>query len=162
MSGFKQQKYIPSQVLRPKLWNQGVSRAVLSLKVPGEGPFLPLPASGVFHQSLASWLVNAYPSLVAAFSLFVVTSASLCIYLSQCPNFSFSKGHRSYWIRAPPNESEKWKLLSPVQCFVAPWTVARKAPLSMGFFRQEHWSGLPFPSLGVLYDPGTEPGSPLI
>ena len=42
---------------------------------------------------------------------------------------------------------------------VTPWTVARQAPQSMGFSRQEYWSGLPFPSLGDLPDPGTEPVS---
>ena len=36
---------------------------------------------------------------------------------------------------------------------------SRQAPLSMGFSRQEHWSGLPFPSPGDLLDPGTEPKS---
>ena len=40
-----------------------------------------------------------------------------------------------------------------------PWTVAHQAPLSMGFFRQEYWSGLPLPSLGALPDPGREPAS---
>ena len=40
------------------------------------------------------------------------------------------------------------------------WTVARQAPLSMGFSRQEYWSGLPFPSPGDLPDPGIESGSP--
>ena len=40
-------------------------------------------------------------------------------------------------------------LLSRVQLFVTPWTVAHQAPLSMGFPRQEHWSGLPFPSLAA-------------
>ena len=42
---------------------------------------------------------------------------------------------------------------------MTPWTVARQAPLSMGFSRLEYWSGLPFPSPGDLPDPGTEPGS---
>ena len=37
---------------------------------------------------------------------------------------------------------------------VTPWTVARQAPLSMGFSRQEHWRGLPFPPPGDLSDPG--------
>ena len=41
-----------------------------------------------------------------------------------------------------------------------PWTVARQAPLSMGFSRQEYWSGLPFPSPGDLSDPRIEPTSP--
>ena len=40
-----------------------------------------------------------------------------------------------------------------------PWTVAHQAPLSMGFPRQEYWSGLPFPSPGDLPDPGIEPMS---
>ena len=40
------------------------------------------------------------------------------------------------------------------------WTVARQAPLSMGFSRQENWSGLPFPSPGERPDPGIEPVSP--
>ena len=43
---------------------------------------------------------------------------------------------------------------------MTPWTVACQAPLSMGFSRQEHWNGLPFPFLGDLPDPGIEPGSP--
>ena len=42
-----------------------------------------------------------------------------------------------------------------------PWTVACKVPLSMGFSRQEYWSGLPFPSSGDLSDPGIEPRSPM-
>ena len=45
---------------------------------------------------------------------------------------------------------------------MTPWTVAHQAPLSMGFSRQEYWSGLPFPSPGDLPDPGTEPGSPAL
>ena len=44
--------------------------------------------------------------------------------------------------------------------FVTPWTVACQTPLSMGFSRQEYWSGLPFPSPGDLPDPETEPSSP--
>ena len=43
-----------------------------------------------------------------------------------------------------------------------PWTVACQAPLSMGFSRQEYWSGLPFPSPGYLPDPGIEPRSPAL
>ena len=39
------------------------------------------------------------------------------------------------------------------------WTIVRQAPLSMGFSRQEHWSGLPRPPPGDLPDPGTEPAS---
>ena len=52
----------------------------------------------------------------------------------------------------------KVKLLSPVQLFATPWTVAYQVPPSMGFSRQEYWSGLPFPSVGDLPDSGVEPG----
>ena len=44
--------------------------------------------------------------------------------------------------------------------FATPWTVARQAPLSMGFPRQEYWSGLPYPSPGDLPGPGIEPVAP--
>ena len=52
------------------------------------------------------------------------------------------------------------KSLSRVRLFVKPWTVAHQAPLSLGFSRQEYWSGLPFPSPGELPDPGLKPRSP--
>ena len=52
------------------------------------------------------------------------------------------------------------KSLSRVRLFATPWTVAYQAPPSMGFSRQEYWSGLPFPSPGDLPDPGIEPKSP--
>ena len=52
--------------------------------------------------------------------------------------------------------------LSHVRLFANPRTVARQAPLSMGFFRQEDWSGLPRPPPGDLPDPGMEPWSPTL
>ena len=54
----------------------------------------------------------------------------------------------------------KAKLLSRVQLFGTPWTVACQAPPSMRFSRQECWSGLPFPSPGDLPNPGIKPRSP--
>ena len=53
-------------------------------------------------------------------------------------------------------------LVRHVRLFVTAWTVARQAPLSMGFSRQEYWSGLPCPSPGDLSDPGIEPRSPTL
>ena len=47
----------------------------------------------------------------------------------------------------------KVKPLSRVQLLATPWTVTHQAPPSMGFSRQEYWSGLPFPSPGDLPDP---------
>ena len=46
------------------------------------------------------------------------------------------------------------QLLSHVQLFTTLWTVDCQAPLSMGFFRQEYWSGSPFPTPGHLHNPG--------
>ena len=54
------------------------------------------------------------------------------------------------------------KSLSRVRLFATPWTVAYQAPLSMGFSRQEYWSGLPFPSAGDLPESGIEPGFPTL
>ena len=50
---------------------------------------------------------------------------------------------------------------SHIQLFVTLWIVARQVPLSMGFSRQEYWSGLPFLSSGALPNLGMEPMSPV-
>ena len=58
----------------------------------------------------------------------------------------------------------KWKyqLLSHVQPFATLMNYRHQASLSMGFSRQEYWSGLPFPSSGDIPNPGIEPGSPAL
>jgi len=56
----------------------------------------------------------------------------------------------------------KVKSFSRVRLFAIPWTVVYQASLSMGFSRQEYWSGLPFPSPGDRPDPGIEPGPPVM
>ena len=50
---------------------------------------------------------------------------------------------------------------SVVSNSAAPWAVARQAPVSMEFSRQDYWSGLPFPTPGDLPDLGIDPGSPV-
>ena len=81
----------------------------------------------------------------------------LLVTVSNLKKFKFPNNercrHRLYII------CNKVKSLSHVQLFVTPWTIAYQAPPSMGFSRQEYWSGLPFPP-GDLPDPGIEPGSP--
>jgi len=54
----------------------------------------------------------------------------------------------------------EWKLLSSVRLFATPWAVARQAPLSMEFSRQEYWDGSPFPSPRNLRNPGVKPRPP--
>ena len=56
----------------------------------------------------------------------------------------------------------KMKSLSRARLFATPWTVAHQARLSMGFSRQEYWSGLPFPSPGDLPNPVIKPRSPAL
>ena len=69
----------------------------------------------------------------------------------QCVSFTNTEKHTS-----------EVKLLSCARLFVTPWTVAHNSPPSIGFSRQEYWSGLPFPSPGDLPDPGIEPGSSVL
>ena len=61
-----------------------------------------------------------------------------------------------------PTVKVKVKSLSHVRLFATPWTAACQAPLSMGFSRQQDWSGLPFPSPGDLPNPGIKPRSPAL
>ena len=75
-----------------------------------------------------------------------------CLY----PPMPQSRGHSYILIQV------KVKSLSRVRLFAAPWTVTNQALRSMGFSRQEYWSGLPFPSPGNLPNPGIEPGSPAL
>ena len=57
---------------------------------------------------------------------------------------------------------EEMKPLSLVRLFATHWTVTYRAPLPIGFSRQEYWSGLPFPSPGDLPNPGIKPVSPML
>ena len=65
----------------------------------------------------------------------------------------------SGWGKACPENKLQQLLLSHVGFFETPWTVAHQAPLSIGFPRQEYWSGLPFPPPGDLPHPENELGS---
>ena len=55
-----------------------------------------------------------------------------------------------------------WSHFCHVWLYAIPWTTAHQVPLSMGFSRQEYWSGLPFPPPGDLTDPGVKPRSPVL
>ena len=65
----------------------------------------------------------------------------------------------NYWAWVPASSREPVCVLSHVQLFKTPWTVIRQAPLSIEFPRQEHWSGLTFPSPRDLHDAGVKPAS---
>ena len=61
-----------------------------------------------------------------------------------------------------PSQVILFSHFSHVRLSVTPWTIAHQAPLSVGFSRQEYWSGLPFPSPEDLPSPGIEPMSPAL
>ena len=69
-----------------------------------------------------------------------------------------SKGH----LGSPAFADVCAKSLSHVQCFVTLWTVAHQAPLSIGFSRQEYWSGFSCPPSGDFPNPGIKPRSPAL
>ena len=74
----------------------------------------------------------------------------------------FLKLWNDIWHHISFKRKVKVKSLRRVWLFATPWTVAYQVPLSMGFSRQEYWSGFPFPSAGALPDPGTEARSPAL
>ena len=80
-------------------------------------------------------------------------SYSVCCYNGRC---------MSLYIVPHQERKEKEKSLGCVQLFATLWTVAYQAPLSMGFSRQEYWSGLPFPSPRYLPDQRIKPRSPAL
>ena len=69
---------------------------------------------------------------------------------------------RTWFSRIAGSFFTVWATRKAPHIFAAPWTVVYQAPPSMGFSRQEYWSGLPFPSLGNLPNPGIQPGSPAL
>ena len=70
--------------------------------------------------------------------------------------------YRRWMVRGKIEKEKKVKPLSHVRLFASPWTVAYQAPPSMGFSRQEYWSGLPLPSPGGLPNPEIQFGSPAL
>ena len=87
-----------------------------------------------------------------------------CNLLSSCNNTSYKLlGFNSlfYWLQ-PILQYGDGLVTKLCLILVTLWTVACQVPLSLGFSRQEYWSGLAFPSLGGLPDPGIEPRSPVL
>ena len=79
-----------------------------------------------------------------------------------CQRCSSKKGERSILFVQLLNKFICCQLLSRVCLFMTPWTIALQAPLSMGFSRQEYWSGLPLSSPEHLLHSGIKPASPAL
>ena len=65
-------------------------------------------------------------------------------------------------VKNPVSSAGVLSHFSHVQLFATPWTVARQAPLSVGFSKQAYWSAEPFPSSGNVLDPGIKPRFPAL
>ena len=90
---------------------------------------------------------------------------SLSLLWGNFPTQESNQDHPTMQVDSLPAElpgKPKVKSLNCVWLFATLWTVAYQAPLSMGFSRQEYWSGLLFPSPGDHPYPGIEPGSPTL
>ena len=111
---------------------------------------LPLPVSGGSrHPLLGSWLHKSSLCLSLRGLFLPCLCVSGCLSLIRTPIPGFRAGFHL----------TDQQVLSCVRLLATPWTVARRAPLSMGFPRQEYWRGLPFPSAGDLPKPGMKPQS---
>ena len=102
---------------------------------------LPFPSLNLFNFALNSHWSTVHPS-------HLITSSTV----KDLP-----------WVSPPPGSLPSSGLVAKsCPTLATPWTVACQASLSMGFSRQEYWSGLPFPSPGALPDPGIESRSPAL
>ena len=156
--------WIPLPTLPPGTLTPAV-RASLLLSPSRHGPY---PYSWPFEEPRFFFFKTGSRLLwlAASFSLDVLSPQKYLVLLS--PIFSKSPINlppHSWtsrvnivcaWAECPSSVKVKVKSLSRVRLFSTPWTVAYQAPLSLGFSRQEYWSGLPLPSPGDLPDTGIE------
>ena len=114
---------------------------------------LPIPPSPLNPSGEESIEGRGHPGTELGWFTFILVTTSL-------------EGKRVYsrWVSSLPLSQPIctwcWSI-SHIWLAVIPWTVSRQIPLSLEFFRQEYWSGLPFPSPGNL-DPGIETRSPTL
>ena len=141
------------------------------------GANIPLPLMPTIPTEFQQYvLIMKYIVLSLSSGMVIFLSSWSYVYANcLCQSFwSLPESHggcqvsRGSWIFAlltkkeVKKEVKKVKLLSCVRFFVTPSTIVYQAPLSMGFSRQENWSGLSLPSPGDLSDPVIEPESPTL
>ena len=126
------------------------------------------PTLQVESLLLSHWGSPAFPMLLLLLSRFnhVRLCATPYTAAHQAP-LSLGFSRQEHWsglpFPSPMHESEKWKWkvevksLSSVQLLATPWTAAHQAPPSMGFSRQDYWSGVPLPSPSISYSPLQKP-----
>ena len=113
------------------------------------------------HSSKASRLWHSAFFIVQLSHPYMTTGKTIALtrwtFVGKVTSLLFNMLSRLVITFLPRSESE---VAQSCLTLCDPMTVAYQAPLFMGFSRQEYWSGLPFPSLGDLPNPGIEPGSP--
>ena len=156
-------------------------QSCLTLCDPIDGSLPGSPVPGILQARTLDWVTISFSN---AWKWKVKVKLLSCVRLLATPwtsayqaPLSMGFSRQEYWSGVPlPSPANTYthhlfmimswrsevKLFSRVQLFATPWTVAYQAPQSMEFFRQEYWSGLPFPSPGDLSNPGIEPGSPAL
>ena len=128
-----------------------------------------MPTSLIFHLDIPYHSLNysqkvilsVMPYLAAVAAKSLQSCLTLCDPIDSSPPGSPVPGilqaRTMEWVAASFSNAWKWKvkvkLLSRVRFLVTPWTAAHQAPLSMGFSRQEYWSGVPLPSLMPYLEP---------
>ena len=116
-----------------------------------------LPASLYKKVLPAKWQSKVWlssPAAAAAAAKSLQSCPTLCNPIDGSPSGSLAPGilqaRTLEWVAISFSNAWKWKVkvksLSRVRLLATPWTAAHQAPPSMGFSRQEYWSGLPFPS----------------
>ena len=127
----------------------------------GWGPLQPCPRDGWFgHMNTADSSVT-WPWFFFLL-LFKLVQASMASWFF-VHSWGSRKSHALVKVQAKLLSQRHWKIWwLRWDCLFLPWTVAHQAPLSMGFSRQGYWSGLPFPPLGDVPDPGVEPRPPAL
>ena len=106
------------------------------------------------HSSSSFWNFLSDKSVAAAAAKSLQSCPTLCDPIDGSPPGSSAPGilqaRTLEWVAISFSNAWKWKVkvksLSRVQLLETPWTAAYQAPPSMGFSRQEYWSGVPFPS----------------
>ena len=108
------------------------------------------------HEKMTSNLVLVVTLSFLSFTtkINIFNTVTVCCIPTTCTNIDMCALHIYTHIRA--------SAVSHVQLCAALWTVVCQSPLSMGFSRQEYWSGEPFPSPGDLSSSGMEPGAPAL
>ena len=114
------------------------------------------PCSSTNRPTNHAWNRETCPiTATAAAAKSLQSCPTLCDHIDGSPPASTVPGilqaRTLEWVAISLSNASKWKVkvksLSRVRFFATPWTAAYQAPLSMGFSRQEYWSGVPLPSL---------------